>query len=386
MIRILCWMVFAFWAALAPAQVTSSFVRQWGSSGSGNGQFHGTHACGVSPLLRVYVCDEAAHRMQYFSMTGAYLGKFGQWGHASNDIINPVCVIFQPDGTVYVVERDNHRIHYFTPDGASLGMWGSQGSGDGQMQQPAAAAFAPDGTIWVADRFNHRLQHFTSTGAYLGQFGSYGTGNGQFKEPYGVAVAGSGVIYVGDSQNCRVQYFAADGSYLGQWGSVGSGQGQFGNSSIYNNGTGHLSIDAAGRVFVADPNNSRVQIFSPAGTWLGQIGNGYGTGNGRFAFANAAALAPGWQVYVADETDDLIQQMSVVIGPSSAPQLLDVQVAGTAATVRVEGLPDRTYTVQRSTNLVSWTTVAVTNVPQGLFSLTHGLSADAPAAIYRVLR
>lgn len=370
---------------LAQAQVGTSFVRQWGQSGSGNGQFHATHAVGVSPLLRVYVADEANHRVQYFSMNGTYLGQFGQWGHGTSDIINPVCIAFPPDGTVYVVERDNDRIHYFTANGLPLGQWGSTGSGNGQFNKPAALAFAPDGTVFVTDRFNHRVQHFSATGTYLGQFGSSGSGNGQFNEPYGVAVAAGGTVYVGDSQNRRVQYFQPDGTYLGQWGATGSATGQFGNASIYNNGPAHISIDAAGRIFIADPNNSRVQIFNATGAYLGQVGGSYGTGNGLFAFPNGAGLAPGWQVYVADETDDLIQQMTVLFNGQTNPVVAGLSWPAAEPVVRVEAVPGQTYTVERSATLVDWAPVGATNVPEGLFSVTDTVSAAGAPVFYRVV-
>lgn len=373
------------WLGTAGGQVSSSFVRQWGSGGSGNGQFSGTHADGWSPLNRIYVADEAAHRVQYFTVDGTFLGKFGQWGYGTNDIINPVHFAFLADGTVYVVERDNNRIHFFTPDGASLGLWGSAGSGDGQFNKPAAIARAPDGTFYVTDRMNHRVQHFTSTGSFMGKFGAYGSGNGQFNEPYGVAVATDGTVYVSDSQNRRMQFFNADGNYLGQWGSTGSGNGQFGNASIYNNGPAHVSIDDAGRIWVADPNNYRVQLFTPAGNYLGKVGGSYGTGNGSSAFPNGVALAPGWQVYVADEVNNLIQQMSVVVGTNSDPRLQGLEWSATGAVVRVEGLPDRTYTIERSTDMTTWTPVGSRNGPEGLFSVTDSVPAAA-TVLYRARR
>jgi sugar lactone lactonase YvrE len=328
---ILCIATVLILAVTARAQVTSSFVRQWGGPGSGDGQFHATHADGFSPLMRIYVCDEASHRIQYFSMNGTFLGKFGQWGRGTHDIVNPVCVTFQPDGTVYVVERDNNRIHYFTPNGSHLGMWGTPGPGDGQFNMPAGAAFAPDGTIFITDRMNHRVQHFTPTGIFLGKFGTQGTGDGQFKEPFGIGVSTSGVVYVADSQNCRVEYFTTNGTFLGKWGSVGNANGQFGQNNAYNNGSAHINIDERGLIYVADPNNNRIQIFDAVGHFIGRIGASYGTGNGLFSFANCAAVAPGRQVYVADETDDLIQQMTVVIGTNSGPQVVTVALPGTNA-------------------------------------------------------
>ncbi len=304
-----------------PAQISSSFVRQWGGPGNGNGQFAGTHAIAYNPANnRIYVDDEANHRIQYFSNTGSYLGQWGTWGSGNGELKGPAGFAIATNGTVYVVERDNHRVHYFSAGGTHLGLWGSQGNGNGQFSSPAAAAFAPDGTLYVADRMNHRIQYFTATGTFLGKFGASGSGNGQFNEPMGIAVSSSGVVYVADSQNRRVQFFSLTGTYLGQWGSVGSGDSQFGNTSIYNNGPGHITLDGSGLVYVADPNNYRIEVFSPTGTFLGQWG-GYGDGNGGYYFPNGVAIAPGAQVYVADEGNNLVQQMTVTApsGTNQAP-------------------------------------------------------------------
>ena len=372
-------------AVPARGQVSATFVRQWGGSGSGNGQFHGTHAVSFSPIFRIYVADEANHRIQYFGMDGVYMGQWGTWGYGTNEIINPVCLTFQNDGTVYVVERDNNRIHYFTAGGAHLGMWGATGGGAGQFNKPAAAAFAPNGDLYVTDRMNHRVEYFSPTGSYRGEFGTFGSGDGQFKEPYGIAVAADGVVYVTDSQNCRVQYFTTNGVFLGQWGSVGSGDGQFGNNSIYNNGPGHVSIDRSGLIHVADPNNNRVQVFQAHGQFVGKYGS-YGTGNGSFYFPNGVACAPGWQVYVADEGNNLIQQMTCLAGAKTNMHITAISVTRGIVSVEVEAVPNQTNGVQRSTNLVGWATVEANFRLSGLFCVTDAVPAEAAAIFLRGIR
>lgn len=367
------------------AQVRTSFVRQWGGpwngSGSGDGLFKGTHALGVSPLLRVYVADEAAHRIQYFSMDGLFLGKWGQWGSGTNDINDPVCLAFQASGMVYVVERDNNRIHYFSPDGLHRGMWGTPGSGDGQFNQPAAAAFAPDGSLFVTDRLNHRVQHFSATGIYLGQFGTTGTNAAQFREPFGIAISPGGRIYVADSQNCRIQVFGTNGTYQFQWGSPGSGNGQFGNTSIYNNGPGHISQDSRGYLYIADPNNSRIEIFDESGLFIGKWG-AYGTGSGGYYFPNGASPAPGWQIYIADEGNSLIQQQAVFVGNQTNLHFVSSRTTPASRVMQVEATPDLVYTLQRSTNLVQWADAQIFSGAAGLFTLTDAI--NQAATFYRV--
>ncbi|MBC8253231.1 MAG: hypothetical protein H8E35_04290, partial [Ardenticatenia bacterium] len=63
-----------------------------------------------------------------------------------------------PDGTVYLADRGNHRIQRFSASGQFLGKWGSYGSGDGQFDGAGGVAVAPDGTVYVADCGNDRIQ------------------------------------------------------------------------------------------------------------------------------------------------------------------------------------------------------------------------------------
>src|SRR5262249_6987289 len=64
--------------------------------------------------------------------------------------------------------------------------------------------------------------------------------------------------------NARVHRFTPDGRLLHSWGEPGAGPGQF-------NLPHGLAVDREGRVFVADRENSRVQVFSPKGEFLSQI-------------------------------------------------------------------------------------------------------------------
>ena len=45
-------------------------------------------------------------------------------------------------------------------------------------------------------------------------------------------------------------------SYAFQFGGLGSGDGQFA-------GPGGVAVDATGNIYVADSNNSRIQVFAP---------------------------------------------------------------------------------------------------------------------------
>jgi tripartite motif-containing protein 71 len=175
----------------------------------------------------VYVVDADNHRLQVFDTAGAYLGQWGSEGSGPGQFMGrdddgdfplPASVAVAPDGTVYVADAGNHRIQYFDPAGTYLGTWDSNGTGEGEFDFPFGVAVAPDGTVYVADTSNHRVQYFDATGTYLGQWGSIGSGPGQFDQPAGVAVSPDGTVYVTDGGHSVIQAFDASGSYLYGWG------------------------------------------------------------------------------------------------------------------------------------------------------------------------
>jgi uncharacterized repeat protein (TIGR01451 family) len=173
--------------------------------------------------------------------------------------------------------------------------------------------------------------------------GGKGSGNGQFESPQGVAVGPGGVVYVVDRQNNRVQYFSASGAFLGEFGSMcflagdasfhtcvdpdGSGPLELGDGQFFQ--PTDIAADAAGRIYVADFNNHRIQVFSAPGVLAFKFGStcvldpssteaGLGcldpdgagplaTGDGQFYFPAGVAVDPSGRIAVADSRNHRVQ-------------------------------------------------------------------------------
>jgi sugar lactone lactonase YvrE len=89
-------------------------------------------------------------------------------------------------------------------------------------------------------------------------------GGAPFNRPTGVAIAPSGEIYIADGYgNARVHRFTAEGELISSWGEPGPGPSQFRLPH-------HLCVDKTNRVWVADRENSRVQIFREDGKFITQ--------------------------------------------------------------------------------------------------------------------
>ena len=76
---------------------------------------------------------------------------------------------------------------------------------------------------------------------------------GQFR---GLAVNTDDLLLVCDMSNNRVQVVTPNGEFITSFGSVGSGKGQF---SLPRG----ITATPDGRVFIADYNNHRTQVFEP---------------------------------------------------------------------------------------------------------------------------
>ena len=204
--------------------------------------------------VRIWPVDDA-------DTLSADLKGFGGYGVGDGQFVWPVQIITDQDGRIYISDEATHKISQFNPDGEFVSRWGTYGAADGEFDAPNGIAFDPDGNMVVVDSKNHRIQRYTKGGEYLGGFGEHGSAPGQLELPWGVHVDELGDIYVSDWGNNRFQIFSADGELKQTVGEAGSGPGQF------NRPTG-IAVDAHGDIYVADWGNDRVLMFNPDGDYI----------------------------------------------------------------------------------------------------------------------
>jgi DNA-binding beta-propeller fold protein YncE len=278
------------------------FVTQWGSYGTGSGQFNSPFGIAVDASKNVYVADTSNNRIQKFDSSGNFITTWGSSGAGNGQFEGPRAVAVYASGNVYVLDNGNNRIQKFDSSGNFITTWGSSGTGNGQFESPIGIAVNASGNVYVADYGNNRIQKFDSSGNFVTTWGSSGTGNGQFWSPSGVVVDASGNVYVVDSFNQRIQKFSSSGAFITMWGSSGSGVGQF--FDPYG-----VAVDASGNVYVADQGNDRIQKFSSSGAFITMWGF-YGIGNGQFFDPCGVAVDVTGNVYVADTENARIQVFS----------------------------------------------------------------------------
>ena len=138
--------------------------------------------------------------------------------------------------------------------------------GAGMFNHPHGLHVDHDGNVWATDDHGgggkgHLVFKFSPQGTVLltlGKPGIAGDGADTFNAPTDVLVAANGDIFVSDGHggdtNARIVKFSKEGKFIAAWGKRGSGPGEFALPHA-------LAIDSAGRLFVADRGNNRIEIF-----------------------------------------------------------------------------------------------------------------------------
>ena len=178
-----------------------------------------------------------------------------------------VDVVVDDRDRVYVFNRGGHPLIVFEQDGRFVRSWG-----DDLFTRPHGLTLAEDAergqVIYCVDDMGHWVGKFSLEGELLMQIGTRDQGapkrSGQpFNQPTKVALdPESGDLYISDGYgNARVHKYTAAGEHLFSWGDYGLDPGEF-------NFPHSVCTDSAGRVYIADRENHRVQIFDRAGQFL----------------------------------------------------------------------------------------------------------------------
>ncbi|TKI72385.1 hypothetical protein FC756_01670 [Lysinibacillus mangiferihumi] len=172
-----------------------TLIKQWGSEGTGNGQFKYPRGIAIDDTGNVYVADSVNNRIQKFAADGTYITQFGQMGY-------PADIALDKAGNMYITNTFPYSVKKLRSDGTDLSYgWKNN------FNLPEGIAVDPNGNIYVADKNNGRIQKFTSDGEYLAQWGAESSLDGKFIFPSQLAIDTAGNLYVieGEALNQRVQ-------------------------------------------------------------------------------------------------------------------------------------------------------------------------------------
>ena len=174
----------------------------------------------------------------------------GGKGTGKGQFDSPTGIAVDPNGNVLVADTGNRRIEKFSPNGAFV-------TDIGQFEAPNGIAIDHAGNIYIAEiGSKHCVQKLGPDGTFIAKWAP------ELYGPRKIAIGPDDSIYVVDSGRNRIVKFSPDGQVLASWGSEGSGDGQF-------RGLSSVAVDSINsKVYVADPLNSRIQLFDSNGKFL----------------------------------------------------------------------------------------------------------------------
>lgn len=170
----------------------------------------------------VYIFSRGDHPLMVFEQDGQFIRSWGE-----GQFTRPHGITIDKDGILYCVDDDGHWIGRSTAAGVLLSSIGTRNqgavsqSGD-PFNRPTKVAFDPKtGDLYIAGGYgNARVHKFSVEGKHLFSWGDYGTDPGQFNLPHSVCTDSGGKVYVADRENHRIQIFDDQGNYLSQWNNM----------------------------------------------------------------------------------------------------------------------------------------------------------------------
>jgi DNA-binding beta-propeller fold protein YncE len=139
-----------------------TYRDEWGTGGTGWGEFRTLNAIAIAPNDRIYVSDLENERVQLFSAGGNFLGIFD-----SSLVGRPLGLDTDGEGNLYVAsthkpQKGGVRIVKLSSEGALLKEERLLPVG-GREHRLEDIAVAPDGTVFVADAGLGRILRFTES-------------------------------------------------------------------------------------------------------------------------------------------------------------------------------------------------------------------------------
>ncbi|HWA98427.1 MAG TPA: peptidyl-alpha-hydroxyglycine alpha-amidating lyase family protein [Pirellulales bacterium] len=165
---------------------------------------------------RIWTFNRGEDPVQVYSADGKFIRT---WGRGSLGLAHHLKI--DADGNVWLSDIGRHVVEKYTPAGERLltiGTPDQAGESETKLNKPTDMAIAANGDVFISDGYgNNRVVHVDRNGKFVKSWGKLGTAPGDFNLPHAIAIDSKGRLYVADRNNVRIQVFDQSGKLLDVW-------------------------------------------------------------------------------------------------------------------------------------------------------------------------
>jgi hypothetical protein len=267
----------------------------------------------VGPDGTIWTANPGNQRVVGFNPDGSF--KVMLAGSSKTPFVSPTDVGTDPAGNLYVGENTLSRVIVMTPQGQELRVI--------KVQTPTAVTASAD-RIVIGSVGGFAI--FDKEGNALNVIGQQGKGDGQFDVVNGIAIANDGRIFIVDTYNNRLSAYDKTGKllWLVKTGNPGNQSDIKKATTPKPSGTQanmqlpmQATIDASGRLVVADMFDFTLDVFNPSNGSLIKKYGAFGNEDGKMLYPSGIAYdkTRDWFA-VADSGNNRLELFRI---PDSAP-------------------------------------------------------------------
>jgi sugar lactone lactonase YvrE len=237
--------------------IAARLLWRTGECGNGAGRFQTPHGITVDQGGNIWIADTGNQRIVELNPEGEFIRSFGRPGDGAGQFLQPFDLVVETDGNLVVLDSENpavlqrftHAGEFQAAIGASLGTYSARGLG-----------IDAAGNLYVVDTGNARILRVSPAGDILQKWGKDET-NLDLGQPVGVSTASDGSIFVVEAVQGLVWKISSTGKNS-SWLAVAPSDTVDGP---------RISIGADDHIFITDPENRRVVVYTIDGQPIGQL-------------------------------------------------------------------------------------------------------------------
>lgn len=167
---------------------TGTVLRRWGKPGTGPGEFRfiafdtSTPAnvagkIAVGPDGKVYVSDSGNARVQVFTPQGRFIRQFGSFGSGNGQFLHPFDLAVNEAGNVYVADDQAETVSKLTPSGKVLWQIGGVSGAPDLVGTHHFTAIDAHGRLVIVNDTQNRVLYVDASGHEVDAFSPSTTGS-----------------------------------------------------------------------------------------------------------------------------------------------------------------------------------------------------------------